>query len=245
MNPQARLRERQSLNRSSFALASLVKTPDVSPCMTRLAATSSDNFADATYQALLSHQETQLLQSAQRFKTFHPYWAIAESFTHNFARWKKLPVLYQGEGTLGPRMAAVCDQLWTRHKAYGITGADCPQFPYQILGDVRDYLLPPSTDADIVSPLNSKRAVVCPSADGGFVFFAANFIFNEPWHRITYSNSTTCEQLLLELDGVDIWQMDTLVDIDQHADIALALEQARKQEQSGTQKMLERLLRET
>jgi len=213
--------------------------------MTRLATTSSDKFAALTYESLLAYQEILLTQSAQQFDNVYPYWAVAESLTGDSSRWRSLPVLYQGEGTLGPRMATICEQLIARHGAYGITGADCPQFQYSLLGDVRDYLLDLPTRTENKVSAGSKRAVVCPSVDGGFVFFAANFAFVEPWRRLTYSHDSTCEQLMQELTGIETWVMDTMVDIDEYKDIALALEQARQYEQIQALKLLEKILHET
>lgn len=206
--------------------------------MTRLAADSDAHFAATTYRALLSHQETQMRKVRSQFDFFHPYWAVAESSACGLPQWQAFPTLDQGDGDLGLRMSRICDQLWSRHPFYAITGADCPQFPYALISSIYEYLSTPCEDGSSDHGSCNRRAVVCPSNDGGFVFFGANFEFTEPWQRMSYSNSTTCDQLFEELRGTTVWKMESLVDIDYLQDMSLALEEAENLRQPETQDLL-------
>lgn len=193
----------------SVGLAIFVKTPGHSVVKGRLAATLG---ADAARDWYLHAADAvaSVARDAQAAGDVVAYWAVAEADPDAVAAWTGLPVLGQGDGGLGARMAHVHAQLLQRHGAGMLVGADAPQLDATRLSRAAAWL------RDV-----APRAVLGPAADGGFWLYGANRAAPvATWESVRYSAADTAARFRVALAGDGEWTtLDTLTDADVEADL--------------------------
>lgn len=189
------------------AVAVFVKTPGISPIKTRLAATLGEAFARHLYE-----MSAAAVSEAVSAAGLPAYWAVAEAGAE--ARWTGRPVIRQGPGGLGRRMAAVHTRLVKAHGAGILIGADMPAIHGADLRRAADMLAEPDSGP-----------VLGPAADGGFWLFGAARDYPEScWRTVAYSRADTAARFRQAMDSDARWRMlDTRTDIDRPADLAPAL----------------------
>jgi uncharacterized protein len=173
---------RAKLAAMRIAIATFVKTAELSPVKTRLAAASSRAFADRFYE-LACAATLSVLQQAQQSLGMSCYWALAEDAAMTEPRWQSLPRCAQGSGELGARMQHVYESLRQRYQAVYLIGADTPQICLADLHALQKYAQAAG---------NSAHVVLAPSADGGFWCVGGNLdIADTVWHNTPYSQANT------------------------------------------------------
>lgn len=189
------------------AIAIFVKTPERSPLKTRLAATVGAGLATRLY----THCAAAVAEAALEAASGAVYWATAEPIRDVAGRWPDLPLLEQGNGSLGERMHHVLDQLVRRHGSGLLLGADAPQIDPTILNRAADWL-----------QRKSASGAIGPAADGGFWTFGANHLpglFR--WTRVSYSHPDTLREFRKSLGNATKWlELPTLTDLDTANDMA-------------------------
>lgn len=194
----------------SGALAIFVKTPGHSPLKTRLAAVRGDRYAGEWYRRAASAVASVALQVQARHGVM-AYWAVAEPGALD--AWPDLPVIAQGEGGLGARMARVHAQLVARHGFGLLLGADAPQLTPALLGEAVDWL---GTRPGL------PRLLLGPASDGGFWLFGGNTVPPRPdWDRVRYSATDTARCLRHAMRERGEWRtLAMLTDVDHASDLA-------------------------
>lgn len=194
----------------SVGLAIFVKTPGHSVVKGRLAATVGDAAARDWYLRA-ADAVASVARDAQAAGDVVAHWAVAETDAAAVAAWTGLPVLAQGEGGLGARMACVQAQLLRRHGAGLLLGADAPQLDTACLARASAWL----RDA-------APRAVLGPAADGGFWLYGGNRVIPvATWESVPYSTADTAQRFRAALADAGDWlTLDTLADADVEADLA-------------------------
>jgi len=188
------------------AIAIFVKTPGLSPVKTRLAVDWGRERAESW------HRRAALAVAgvSSQADVGPVYWAIAEPEAMDAPLWSELPVLAQGPGGLGERMACVHSELVRRHGSGILLGADAPQLTAALLRQASGWL-----------QQNDARLVAGPANDGGFWLFGANRIIpRERWLAAPYSQADTLTTFQTSLNGSGRWLMlDELCDLDQTSDL--------------------------
>ena len=177
----------------TIALAVWVKTPGHTPAKTRLAKAIGAAAAEAFYR-LAVEAVRELVEDACRLapELLVPYWAIAEKEDAARAQWSGFPVVAQGDGSLGERLANVYDILVGRHQAVIFIGADSPQLDPAVLIEAATLLARSS---------GRQEFVIGPAADGGFYLFGGHGqIPRRAWLSVTYSAATTRGELIASLE---------------------------------------------
>lgn len=191
-------------------IAVFVKTPGLSPLKTRLAAGIGADRANHFYGlACLAVREV-IDAAAHELPPVTGHWAVAEP---SAARaWPGLPVVLQGDGGLGTRLAVVYEAM--REKERGgvavLVGADAPQ-------------ITPATFALTRAAFDDGADfVIGPAADGGFYLFAGRRpIATEIWESIAYSQATTAAELKKKLAPLGrVAALGRLTDVDESPDLA-------------------------
>lgn len=139
--------------------AIFVKTPGLSPVKTRLARGLGRELAEQWHR-LAAAAVAAVLRQAPGLTV---YWAVAEPVAQAAHAWPDLPLLEQGEGTLGERMGRVHTALLARHDFALLLGADTPQIGPAELTAATDWLAAPEA-----------RLVMGPAHDGGFWLLGTN-----------------------------------------------------------------------
>lgn len=187
----------------------MVKTPDLSPVKTRLAADVGCLRAEAFYLCSAEAVASVALQVPAGLLT--TYWAVAESRAMIGPSWADLPRMDQGEGGLGERMSHVYRALRSQHRLALLLGADAPQLTGDMLRRAIDWL-----------SLPGPRLVIGPARDGGFWMFGGNCDLPEQaWMRPTYSQAQTRSEFMNAMRDCGEWlEIDELSDVDRGADLA-------------------------
>lgn len=191
------------------AIAIFVKTPELSPVKTRLAAEVGVAEAEAFYRLCVAATKAVVRRAAERVDLV-AYWAVAEPDAVDHPLWTSFSRTYQGTGGLGHRLDRVYRTLLDRHPFVLLVGADAP-------------LLSPDVVRRAVEVVQSERAAfaISRSSDGGYALFAGRRpLPAEAWTTVPYSSSDTAAVFLdrvrphgnvAELSGVD--DVDTLDDL--------------------------------
>ncbi len=188
------------------AIAIFVKTPGLSPLKTRLAESTGRAWAERWYI-----QAARAVAEAAHDAAIGPiYWAVAESKARQHRLWQDHPVIWQGSGDLGARMASVHGALIERHASALLLGADTPQLNPQWLQQAANWL-----------ECDPARCCMGPARDGGFWTFGANRAVSvDRWQQVPYSDPTTLQrfrQVMAEC-GASI-DLPILTDLDTESDI--------------------------
>jgi uncharacterized protein len=198
-----------------------VKTPGHSALKTRLAATVGHRYAQDWYlQAARAVAATATAAAARASRTrgagtLAVYWAVAEPAPQVRSAWPDLPLVEQGDGGLGDRMARVHAELLRRHDFALLIGADVPQLDPDWLVEAARWL----ADAE-------ARHVLGPARDGGFWLFGSNRRLPlEAWLRPSYGGAEAASMLIEALEGTGRWHhLPVLTDLDHAEDLETMLE---------------------
>lgn len=193
----------------SAGFAIFVKTPGRSALKTRLAAGIGEAAALTWYR--LAARAVGEVVAAACGNDGGAYWAVAEAEALDDPRWTGLPVLWQGAGGLGERMARVHDELVGRHGGGILLGADAPQIDADDLQNAVAWL-----------ECDAAHSVLGPAADGGFWLFGSNRRqAHAAWNQVAYSQPDTAERFVAALSAAGQWQrLRRLDDVDRAADLA-------------------------
>ncbi len=201
----------------SGAVAIFVKTPGRSALKTRLAAVCGRAWAEHWYQ-LAAAAVASVTQRACDGTGMLAYWAVAEAGAES--EWAGLPVIDQGDGTLGERMARVHAALVVRHGFALLIGADTPQLGADALVVTAHWLGSGSTTIEMPAT-SAARFALGPAADGGFWLFGANRpVAVETWTAVQYSQPDAARDLQRAMRGLGAWHvLDELTDVDHAEDL--------------------------
>jgi len=201
----------------SPGLALFVKTPGRSPVKSRLWPAIGREAAEALYlDCANAVGETAI--ALQRDGRLHAYWAVAEAerdgdadVSNALHPWQALPVVAQGDGGLGERMAHVYATLRARHGAALLIGTDLPQLSLPALSDAVDALVHAKADL-----------VLGPSEDGGFWLVGGRVDLTlAAWTAPRYSTPDARSDFLAALpQGLRVHRLDTAHDLDEPEDLA-------------------------
>ncbi|NUQ82303.1 MAG: DUF2064 domain-containing protein [Bacteroidetes bacterium] len=197
---------------SKSHLACFVKTPDLSPVKTRLAADIGTEEATRFYHRSVDAVR-QLFDSLNQETTCT--WAVAESDGLAHPLWVGYPVLSQGVGGLGDRLAWVHQQ---QRKLAGLTlmiGSDAPQVSAELIRQT-------------VQVLSVSDVVFGRAADGGFWIVGSRIsIPDSVWKSVIYSDSATMRSLVDAIIGwkpavtIDTDSLPVLTDVDTLVDLQI------------------------
>lgn len=174
-----------------IGLGIFAKTAALSPVKTRLAASLGKAEAEQFYQlSVLAIEQLALALP----KAIRPHWAIAEADGLDQPQWQKLPRFWTGDGDLGARLHQVYTKLRQSHGAAMLMGTDSPQLTPSLLEEAQKHLVQ-----------DPNAIVLGPCSDGGFYLFAGGVdIPQSCWTSVTYSESTTRQQLVGQLRQLDL-----------------------------------------
>ena len=189
------------------ALAVFVKTPELSPVKTRLAAEIGEVAARAVYDNMLTKTST-MMREVQN-AGIAVYWAVGEAAGVSHPRWREFPSIFTGEGELGDRLNHVYAMMQKKHGRAALSGSDCPALSAET----------------VCAALRMARGniVVGPTTDGGFYLFAAaHRISPKIWRGVQYSQGDTLEQLLGYFPSRQIKKLSVLTDVDDRESLRAA-----------------------
>ncbi|MBK8203150.1 MAG: DUF2064 domain-containing protein [Bdellovibrionales bacterium] len=203
---------------SCGALAIFVKTPELSPVKTRLAASVGHEKAIQFYEYALAATAALARELKNKIPNVQVYWAVAEPEGQGAKRWASFPIVSQGAGDLGARLAFVYERLLESHSYVCFMGADSPHLE---IGDL-------SKGVRLTKKNLQKRFVMGETLDGGFYFFGGSLsVPSSAWQDVEYSTSRTAFQLtqkLIEFGEVDLigenFDIDTIDDLIRLAEIS-------------------------
>lgn len=179
------------------AVAVFVKTPELSPVKTRLAADSSTAVAVAVYEESLRALRTELRTLGDDTRV---YWAVGEQDGCTHPRWNDYPTLWTGDGGLGERLHHIYATLQKKHGRVILIGSDSPQL---------------RADAIQQAARADDALVIGAAADGGFYLFAAaRPLSRQTWCAVPYSRADTLSELLKQFPDDRPLHLPTLHDID-------------------------------
>ena len=194
----------------SAGIAIFVKTPGYSPVKTRLAAERGRAYAEAWHLRAAAAVASVARATAAR-DGVSVYWAVAESAAIANGAWQGFPVLDQGAGELGERMARVHAALVAAHGAGILIGADTPQLSLDLLQQSIVWIRQPG-----------PRLSLGPARDGGFWLFGASVAPPVAvWQQVRYSARDTARDLQAAMTAYGPWQiLRELTDVDRANDLA-------------------------
>lgn len=188
-----------------IAIAIFVKTPNVSPLKTRLAASLGKEKALHFYNLSLK-----CIVSTLKKTTINPYWAVAEKQSLNNPLWSDFNRLHTGEGDLGDRQSHVYHELLKTHDGVMLIGADAPQLSIEKIEQAMD-------------ALKSHDYAIGPATDGGYYLLAGKrSIPAQVWATTPWSDAETRETLVDQLDSKP-YELDALTDVDTESDLNIML----------------------
>ena len=185
----------------------MCKAPVSGFVKTRLSPPYSADEAAAIYQAMA---ETVIGRNSAVFSNI---WIATDDVTHPFFRRFDLPLVDQGKGDLGDRMARLTSKAFEKGaSAVLIVGTDSPHMPKSRL-------------TRSVEMLGSFDVVIGPVEDGGYDLIAMNGAYTELFQEIEWSSGLVLGQTLerAKAAGISIGQLDVSFDLD----TAESLERAR------------------
>ncbi len=153
----------------SAAIAIFVKTPDLSPVKTRLAATIGKDKALEFYQLSVKAVERTIINTEAK-----PFWAVGEIDGIDNPLWSEFDNIYTGDGCLGERQNHIYRSLLKTHDKAILIGADAPQISPDIINKA-------------IAALDNNDFVIGGASDGGYYLFGGrepidpNIWTNTPW----------------------------------------------------------------
>ena len=206
----------------SGSLAIFVKTPELSPVKTRLAASIGDENARQFYELSLSATKATAKALQSYFPNLQVYWAVAEVEGLNEKRWRSFPTVAQGSGGLGTRLDSVYQELSKRHHYVCFIGADSPHLSVE---NLRTGILQTARHL-------RKKFVIGETLDGGFYFFGGSVpVSPSIWLDVEYSTDETANQLITKLSAQGEFEhleknfdVDTAEDLKRYRNISSQVE---------------------
>lgn len=200
------------------ALAIFVKTPELSPVKTRLAASIGAENARQFYELALTATSAMAGALQTSIPYLQIYWAVAETEGLRGKRWKSFPSIAQGSGDLGDRLNSVYQELLKTHHFVCFIGADSPHLSVE---NLRVGILQTAQHV-------GKKFVIGETFDGGFYFFGGGAkIPSSAWLGVEYSTDQTANQLaagLLEFGEIERleknFDVDTVDDLRRYTKIS-------------------------
>lgn len=193
------------------ALAIFVKTPELSPIKTRLAASIGEEKARQFYELSLRATSASARALQSSIPNLQVYWAVAEAEGQSEKRWESFPTISQGDGGLGTRLDTVYEELLKRHHYVCFIGADSPHLSVE---NLRTGILQTAQHL-------TKKFVIGETLDGGFYFFGGSLpIPSSTWLSVEYSTDQTANQLLSNLASLgEVEHLKKSFDIDTVEDL--------------------------
>ena len=183
------------------ALAVFVKTPDLSPLKTRLAAGVGEAIALEFY-----HLSLKAVETAAQNADVKSYWAVAEEEGLNNPLWSAFETLHTGEGGLGERQHHIYETLLEKHARVILIGADAPQISPKIIEDA-------------ITALDAHEFVIGPAYDGGYYLFGGRADVSEHiWTSMRWSSDMTRSEFENALPS-KAFQLTFLTDVDEEKDL--------------------------
>jgi len=194
----------------SGAFVIFVKTPQISPVKTRLAATLGQEVAE-TFHLKAAHALSGIAADLSQQADMQGYYAVAEQDALEHPYWQDLPCVWQGDGGLGERMRTIYQTLLQKHDFVILVGADIPQMTVAELLKAVHWLSNQAQD----------KFAFAPSEDGGFWLFAGNALIpSESWTDVSYSQPDTGTQFLNKIQPLGACKiLHSLRDVDEQEDL--------------------------
>lgn len=196
----------------NIALAVFVKTPGLSPIKTRLARSTSEDFADTFYKKSLKATSAFLQSIKEKVDGVDTYWAVAEEQGLKSEYWSHSKKIYQGVGDLGMRLHKVYSELNEEYDAVFFMGADSPHLSSVYISEkVRYFMNTKSSDFLLGSTI-----------DGGYYFFGGKSqLASSAWLNVRYSSLETSSDFSKNLiaNGTLV-SINESFDIDEKLDLA-------------------------
>ena len=193
-----------------IALAVFVKTPGLSPIKTRLAKSTTIEFASDFYDRSLACTSSFLESLKEEITGLDLYWAIAEEQGLTSELWKGFSKISQGEGDLGMRLSKVYSELIDKYDAVFFMGADSPHLScIYIVQSIRSFL-----------DNKKNNFLMGKTSDGGYYFFGGKISLpNLVWLNIRYSTIHTASDFTVNLiPNGEIFYINDSFDIDEKDD---------------------------
>lgn len=193
-----------------IAIVIFVKTPDVSPCKTRLAADIGTEKSLDFYKHSVQVTQSVIQELNHDNLYIDPYFAVAEQEGMASKYWSAFHRIYQGSGDLGDRLAHVYEELITKYNGVIFLGSDCPHIKKDVLDNCLDHFA-----------TGQKEFILGKCADGGFYLFGGSCrLFSGIWTTVSYSEPTTANQLLNSLSKIGpVKLIEESFDIDNYQDL--------------------------
>lgn len=191
------------------AIAIFVKTPNVSPVKTRLAASIGKEKAEEFYELSLRATEALVMEAIKKSNgKIEAYWAVSERDQLHRPLWNSFKTIYQGSGSLGEKIATVYSRLQKTHKRVFLIGADLPHLDYKNLLRAQ------------IKLFSKSEYVLGETEDGGFYLFGGRGIIERAvWTSIPYSNNKTSKELINKLGQKNFVLLEKNFDIDYLEDL--------------------------
>ena len=193
------------------ALTVFVKTPGLSPVKTRLANSTSVDFASEFYNRSLLCTSLFLKSLQNKIKNLDLFWAVAEKQGLSSELWKDFPIVYQGEGDLGMRLNKVYSELIKSHDVVFFMGADSPHLSSLYIGRMINLFLEGQQNDFLIGN----------TSDGGYYFFGGKKpLANSVWFNVRYSSIHTALDFSANLkQNGNIFYINESFDIDEKNDL--------------------------
>lgn len=193
------------------ALAIFVKTPELSPVKTRLAAGIGSENALQFYDRSLMATKAVARQIKTEITNLDIIWAVAEPEALHSPRWNNFKIINQGEGDLGQRLHTVYENLQHDYDYVAFMGADSPHLSHTALIEA----------LNLTSKYRQEKFVLGETFDGGFYYFGGSKkLPQEVWLNVKYSHDQTAHQLsaqLIKYGGIE--KLKKTFDIDTAEDL--------------------------
>ncbi len=199
-----------NLNEVDIAIVVFVKTPGISPYMTRLRKDFGDDYTNEFYAKSINVNKEIIEELKSKFHTLTPYWSIAEEKAINFDWWASWKRVIQTPGDLGSRLNGVYEKLIKKHDVVLFMGADSPHLSV-------DYL----TEKIELFCGNQNPFLIGKTSDGGFYLFGGKSeIGQNVWKDVQYSHNNTAASLVKLLESIgSILHIEENFDIDDIEDL--------------------------
>lgn len=202
------------------ALAIFGKTPELSPVKTRLSQSIGPKNTLEFYNKALSCTASIVSQVRKSVPGLEVYWAVAEPIEKCAKYWSGFPLVFQGQGDLGDRLAHVYDELLSQYDYVCFIGADSPHLKVIEL----------KANIDQVTAQSGSGFVLGKTLDGGFYFFGGNTaIPKSTWTQVQYSTENTFTEISSSLMKVarvhtvaPSFDIDTGLDLGRYLDLPLS-----------------------
>ncbi len=184
------------------SLIIFIKNPDLGKVKTRIAKTTSEQYALDVYEKLLkiTKEITLDLKGIKKY-LYYDHYINNHDIWDNQIYTKRL----QNGTTLGVKMKSALDELDHKHKA--IIGSDCPELTSTIIENGFELI-------------KNFDFVIGKAHDGGFYMLATRVSIGDIFEGIEWSTNTVTQTLVMNIEkkGYTYTLLPTLNDIDTEQD---------------------------